>query len=134
MIKYAFFGTDDFSELVLEELVHAGYPPSLIVTMPDSRVGRKQDLQSPSIKTWGEAHAVQVLQPEKLTTTPVALLESTWDFFIVASYGKMIPETIISLPRYGTLNVHPSLLPLHRGASPIEATIVNGDTRLYYAH
>lgn len=128
MIKYAFFGTDDFSELVLEELVQAGYPPSLIVTMPDSRVGRKQDLQSPSIKRWGEAHAVPVLQPEKLKITPAELLERSWDFFIVASYGKMIPENIISIPHYGTLNVHPSLLPLRRGVSPIEATILEGDT------
>ncbi len=128
MIKYGFFGTDDFSELVLEELVYAGYPPSLIVTMPDSRAGRKQSLQSPSIKGWGEAHAVPVLQPEKLKIIPAELLEEAWDFFIVASYGKMIPEKIISLPRYGTLNVHPSLLPLHRGASPIESTILNGDS------
>ncbi len=128
MIKYAFFGTDNFSELVLEELVYAGYPPSLIVTMPDSRVGRRHDLQPPSIKTWGVAHAVQVLQPEKLTVIPRELLKNAWDVFIVASYGKMIPEVISSLPRYGTVNIHPSLLPHYRGASPLEATILNGDT------
>jgi len=129
MINYAFFGTDDFSGLVLEELVQAGYPPSLIVTMPDSCVGRKQELASPPIKKWGQEHGILVIQPERIKETPPELIGKDWDLFIVASYGKMIPLSIITIPLHGTVNIHPSLLPRHRGASPIEATILNGDRK-----
>jgi methionyl-tRNA formyltransferase len=83
-------------------------------------------LQSPEPKTWGEAHHIQVLQPEKIDEEFIASL-GEWDLFVVVAYGKILPEKLINLPKYGTINVHYSLLPKYRGATPVESAILNGD-------
>jgi methionyl-tRNA formyltransferase len=123
----AFFGTPQFAVDVLDALNSAGSEPDIIITAPDKPAGRGLVLQAPPVKEWAAEHAVPVLQPEHLTPPYDGidiLMNSEWDLFIVAAYGKILPKAIIDLPRRGVLNVHPSLLPRFRGASPIETQIL----------
>lgn len=126
-IAYAFFGTGALAESVLSALVKAGYIPKLVVTKPDSVQGRHMQLTEPYIKTWAKLKGIEVLQPIKLDDTFCEELKAKGcTLFIVASYGKIIPETILNLPKHGVLNVHPSLLPKYRGPSPIESALLDG--------
>lgn len=126
-ISYAFFGTGPLAESVLASLVRSGYVPKLLVTKPDSEQGRHMQLTAPHIKTWSEMKGINVLQPMKLDSEFSYKLQATsYDLFIVASYGKIIPNEILALAKLGTLNVHPSLLPLYRGPSPIESVLLDG--------
>jgi len=121
-----FFGHDEFSVGVLSALREHGYTPALIVTGPDKRIGRHQTLTSPPIKTWALSHNIEVHQPEKLDDDFVSECYELgpWAVFLVASYGTILPPSLIELPRHNTLNVHPSLLPKHRGADPIRAALL----------
>lgn len=126
--RFVFFGTGPLAESVLASLYRTGYIPSLVVTKPDAPQGRHMQMTAPHIKTWCEMKNIPVYQPETLKdldeTSP--LFTQKADVFVVASYGKLIPETILNLPKHGVLNVHPSLLPLYRGASPIESALLDG--------
>lgn len=122
-IKFAFFGTPEVAAETLEILKQNGYLPRLIVTAPDKPVGRKQIITPPPVKVWAEKNNIPVLQPEKLD-----LNLKDFDLFIVVAYGKIFPEKLINAPKYGTLNIHYSLLPKYRGAAPVQAAILNGDT------
>lgn len=125
-IKFVFWGTDEFSTTVLNQLKKFGFKPSLIITAPDRKSGRGQKLQSPPVKIWAEENKIEILQPEKFDDNFIKILkENDWDVFALASYGKIVPSEILALPKKGTLNVHPSLLPLYRGASPIESAILD---------
>ncbi len=126
---YAFFGTGALAESVLAELYRNGYIPSLIVTKPDSPQGRHMILTEPHIKTWAKIKGIEVFQPESLKTLTIdsPLHAHSFDFFVVASYGKIIPDDILNLPKHGVLNVHPSLLPKYRGPSPLESVLLSGD-------
>ncbi len=127
-LPYAFFGTGALAESVLASLVRTGYVPSVVVTKPDSMQGRHMQLTAPHIKTWAELKNIEVLQPVKLDDVFYQNLKAKdCELFIVASYGKIIPENILNLPVLGVLNVHPSLLPLYRGPSPLESVLLNGD-------
>jgi methionyl-tRNA formyltransferase len=125
---YAFFGTGALAESVLASLVRAGYVPSVVITKPDSKQGRHMELTPPMIKVWAEMKGIEVSQPESLKelSTESPLYTKKYDLFIVASYGKIIPQDILDLPTHGVLNVHPSLLPLYRGPSPIESVLLDG--------
>ena len=131
--KFVFFGTPDIAVTALTEMASFGFIPSLIVCNPDAPVGRKQIITSPPTKVWAEAHNLPVLQPTFLPKTSLSndghpmtvIWESDWDFFVVFAYGKIMPEWLINLPKYGTINAHPSLLPKLRGASPIRSTLLN---------
>jgi methionyl-tRNA formyltransferase len=125
---FAFLGSDEFSIIVLEELIQAGYRPSLCITQPDKPKGRKLVLTPTPIKEFCIAKNIPYITPEKLVTEEITSLNTEYDFFVVASYGKIISQSILDIPKYGCLNVHPSLLPQYRGASPIEAAILN-DTK-----
>jgi methionyl-tRNA formyltransferase len=129
-LRFAYFGTPKFAVNVLNELEKAGFIPSLIITSPDKPQGRHLVLTPPEAKMWADAHGIPAIQPATLKT-PEALEsiqkyrgESDWDLFIVASYGKIIPQAILELPKHKVLNVHPSLLPCLRGASPIQSAIL----------
>ncbi|PIP87332.1 methionyl-tRNA formyltransferase [Candidatus Campbellbacteria bacterium CG22_combo_CG10-13_8_21_14_all_36_13] len=127
-INFVFFGTDDFSVAVLDELERGGFTPSLIITAPDRPKGRGLIMTAPEAKIWAQTHNIDVIQPEKLNESFISkLLSLSSKLFIVASYGKIIPQSVLDIPEKGTLNVHPSLLPRWRGASPIEAQILNDD-------
>lgn len=123
----AFFGTPEFSVHVLEQLKNAQLEPDVIITAPDRPAGRGLEMREPPVKVWALQNEIPVLQPESLKPEDgeIDLLQnSEWDLFIVAAYGKILKKEILDLPYKGVLNVHPSLLPKYRGASPIEAQIL----------
>jgi methionyl-tRNA formyltransferase len=128
-ITYAFFGTGALAESVLSALVQSGYIPSLVVTKPDSMQGRHMQLTAPYIKTWAEMKGIEVFQPTTLKelSNDSPLHRKNYTVFIVASYGKIIPDDILAIPTHGVLNVHPSLLPKYRGPSPLESFLLSGD-------
>ena len=125
--SFVFFGTPDIAVTALDALFSEGFIPSQIVTAPDSPQGRGLVLTPSPVKVWAQVHNVPVLQPEKLSDAGIELsLESfAPEFFIVVAYGKIIPKRILDIPHKGTLNLHPSLLPRHRGPSPIESQILH---------
>ncbi len=124
-IKIAFWGTSRISVIVLDEMAREGMFPSLIVTAPPKQKGRGLEMSPSEVKVWADAHNVATLEPEEIKSDEfLKILGADWDLFVVASYGKIIPQNILDLPKYGTLNVHPSLLPKLRGASPIQSAIL----------
>lgn len=134
--NFVFFGTPDVASETLEILKLAGYLPSLIVTSPDRPQGRKMLLTPPPVKVWAIKNDIPYIQPEKITpsafsTSPLAKGEAgggaEFDLFLVVAYGKILSEEVINMPRLGSLNIHYSLLPKYRGASPVESAIVHGD-------
>ncbi len=128
-MRIAFFGTPDFVVNFLDALSKHSYTPSLIVTGPDVPIGRKLTLTSPAPKKWAEEKGIYYLQPEKITDDFIETLKKeNFDLFVVVAYGKILPEKLIHLPRLGTINVHYSLLPKYRGATPVESAILAGDT------
>src|SRR3989338_4864349 len=123
--SWAFFGTSLFSVTILDELRSAGFVPNLLVTVPDKPKGRKLILTPSDTKIWAEKNGIPVFQPEKWDEDAVSKLSDySFRFFVVASYGKIIPRHILDIPKHGALNVHPSLLPTLRGPSPIESAIL----------
>ncbi len=130
-LPFVFFGTDDFSVSILEELKAAGFLPALIVTLPDRPKGRGLVLTPPPSKVWAQQNDIQVMQPEKLDADfNFQLKTSNFALFIVASYGLILPKSVLDIPKHGTLNVHPSLLPKYRGATPIESQVVNDEKEI----
>ncbi|MDD2935583.1 MAG: methionyl-tRNA formyltransferase [Candidatus Pacebacteria bacterium] len=125
-LKIAFFGTPEFSAKILEKMKDGGFAPSLVIATPDKPKGRNLVMTPPATKIWAEQNNIAVLQPTKLKTPEFLdeLKKTDWDLFIVASYGKIIPQDVLDIPKYGTINVHPSLLPRLRGASPMQSAIL----------
>lgn len=133
-IKFVFFGSSRFSVIVLDELELAGYIPDCVVTTPDKPKGRKLILTPSPVKDWAQKRKIPVFDPMKLDQAFVEKLEAIVnkngaELFVVASYGKIIPESIINTPLRKTLNIHPSLLPKYRGASPLQSTIIDDAKR-----
>lgn len=127
-----FFGTDTFSAAALRSLIEAGYHIGGVVTKPDSKSGRGQQLTAPLVKQIALEHNIPVWQPTKLmdiASEIEALGDITTRVGILSSYGRIVPQAIIDLFDPGIINIHPSLLPLYRGPSPIESAIINGDRR-----
>lgn len=121
----AFFGTPELAVRVLARLKAHGRMPVLVVTAPDRPKGRGKEVAPPPAKEWALRHGIDVAQPATLKNGfAEELRNSDWDLFIVAAYGKLIPRAILDIPRYGTLNVHPSLLPKFRGPSPVLSAIL----------
>ncbi len=127
--KIAFWGTPDLTLEYLNSFERAGFLPIAIITNPDRPKGRGHELSSPAPKIWATERNIPVLQPEKLNDDFFEVLKNLdLDISIVVAYGKIIPERFINLPKSGTLNVHYSILPHLRGASPVESAILIGDT------
>jgi methionyl-tRNA formyltransferase len=124
--KIAFFGTPQIAVFVLEELEKGGVTPSLIITNPDAPQGRKLLMTPSPVALWGEVRHIPVLKLALLKgdEVPDALRASGVELSIAAAYGKIIPEEILNIPKYKTINMHPSLLPKLRGASPIRSAIL----------
>lgn len=129
-IKVVFFGTPEFVTPICQ-MLYDEYDLVGVVTAADKLVGRKQILTSSEVKRYCEAakidNKVTVLTPEKLNSEPFLadFKALKADVAVVAAYGKIIPEVVLSMPKYGFLNVHPSLLPKYRGASPIQSAILD---------
>jgi len=130
-MKLVFCGTPEFAVPSLQAVVDAGHEVALVLTQPDRPAGRKLEIQVPPVKQLALALGLPVLQPEKLKTNAElrARLEAIApDAIVVVAYGRIIPEWMLSLPRFGNINVHGSLLPKYRGAAPIQWAVANGET------
>lgn len=122
-----FFGTEDFSVVSLERLIKDNYAIAAVVTKPDMKKGRGQQLAEPRVKTIATTHDIDVWQPQKLDEIIDKVKAIQPVVGVLVSYGKIIPQQIIDLFEPGIINVHPSLLPKYRGPSPIETALLNGD-------
>ncbi|TSC67484.1 MAG: methionyl-tRNA formyltransferase [Parcubacteria group bacterium Gr01-1014_73] len=137
-INFAFFGTDNFSVGVLDELKKASLPdgqagllPKIIITTPDKPKGRGLKLTPPPVKLWALTNKIDFVQPEKLDNEFILGIRNLeLEIGVVASYGKIISKNILEIPKRGMLNVHPSLLPKYRGASPIQVQILNDEKNI----
>ena len=128
-LKIVYMGTPDFAVESLRALVEGGYNVVAVVTMPDKPIGRHQDtLQASPVKKYAVEHGLKVLQPEKLKDESFVneLRELNADLQIVVAF-RMLPEVVWAMPRFGTFNLHASLLPQYRGAAPLNWAIINGD-------
>jgi methionyl-tRNA formyltransferase len=121
-MKVVFFGTPDFAVPTLEKLVGSRHEVVLVVSRPDRPVGRHQELTSPPVIEAARAHEIECIQPKNLKSDEIdaKLGESGADAVIVVAYGKLIPERLFGIPQHGFINLHPSLLPRHRGPSPMD--------------
>ncbi len=128
MSPVVFFGTEDFSLYSLKTLIEAGFPVVAVVTKPDTKRGRDRALTQPAVKSYAEEHGVLVLQPSNLSDITQYIGSLSSPVGVLASYGKIIPQSILDLFSPGIINIHPSLLPKYRGPSPIEAAIEHRDS------
>ncbi len=127
-MNWLFFGSDEFSLKVLETLLPSPLGrPVAIISLADQPAGRHQQLSSPPIVTWAQQNNFTYQQISSFKTTALSV-ETPCDFFLVASFGKLIPADIFNRPRYGTINIHPSLLPRYRGPTPIETAILQAES------
>lgn len=128
-MKIIFMGTPDFAVQILDALVAAGYEIVLAVTQPDKPRGRKGILCPPEVKRYAADRGIEVFQPDRIRDPRAIdrLRQYPADVAVVAAFGQILPEEVLELPRLGCVNVHASLLPKYRGASPIQWAILNGD-------
>jgi len=130
--KLIFMGTPRFAAIILKKIIAIGWIPKAVITQPDKPIGRKQTLEESPVKKLALKHNIVVLQPEKLKNNEEIVQKIknlNPNLIVVAAYGKIIPKNILGIPKYGCLNIHGSLLPKYRGASPIQYTILNGDEK-----
>ena len=126
-MKVVFFGTPEFALPSLRALVSAGYTVPLVVTRADKPAGRGKKLTPPPVKLEAQRFGIPVLQPEgKEQELLRRLKELEPDLAVVVAYGRFLPEGVLKVPRYGFVNLHPSLLPEYRGASPIQSALLDG--------
>lgn len=126
-MKIVFMGTPDFSAKVLEKL-HRAHPVSAVVTSPDKPVGRGYNLQPNALKLKATELEIPVLEYEKVCREGLDdIRDISPDVIITAAFGQILTEEFLQIPKYGVLNVHASLLPKYRGASPIQQAIINGE-------
>lgn len=128
--KIIFWGTPEFAAIILDALITSKFKPVAVVTAPDKPVGRKQILTPCPVKKLSLEHDIAILQPQSLKNNQDIINHlSTMnpDIFILAAYGLILPKETLDIPQQGCLNIHPSLLPKYRGASPIQAAILNRD-------
>lgn len=130
-MKIVFMGTPDFAAGALEALIQAGHEITAVVTQPDKAKGRSKELQFPPVKECALRHNIPVFQPVKIKT-PEAIAElKTYeaDIYVVAAFGQILSKEILELPKLGCVNIHASLLPKYRGASPIQHVIIDGEEK-----
>ena len=127
--KIVFMGSPDFAVPSLR-LLQKNFIVSGVVTQPDRRAGRGRGLKPPPVKEAALELGLSVFQPEKLKTEEAFLQLAEWapDLIVVAAYGQILRKNVLELPEYGCINVHASLLPRWRGASPIQAALAHGDS------
>ncbi len=129
-MRLVFCGTPRFAVPTLQALIAAGHEISLVVSQPDRRVGRSQELTAPPVKETAMAAGLEVTQPEKIKNNlefRERLEVIAPDAIIVVAYGRIIPPWMLALPRLGCINLHASLLPKYRGAAPIQWAVAMGE-------
>lgn len=123
-------GTSEFAVPSLEKLIAAGFDFVGVVTQPDRPSGRGKRLTPPPVKVSAAAHNLPIYQPERVRhrDSVRVLRELQPDVIVVVAFGQILPQSVLELPRYGCINVHPSCLPKYRGAAPIQWALINGET------
>ncbi|MFC1756433.1 methionyl-tRNA formyltransferase [Patescibacteria group bacterium] len=127
-IKVIFMGTSLFSKEILKALLDEKYNIISVFTQPDKKSGRRNEIEISSVKYFCQKKSLLCFQPQKLDDEVKKKIEKSQpDIIVVAAYGKILPENILSIPKFGSINIHTSLLPRYRGPSPIQNTLLNGE-------
>jgi methionyl-tRNA formyltransferase len=127
-LRIVFFGTPEFAVPSLQRLISSRHDVVGVVTQPDRPRGRGQRVSDSPVKAAAQSGELAVLQPARLREPDVADTIRTWapDLGVVVAYGKLIPESLLAIPRLGMINVHASLLPKYRGAAPVHRAVIDG--------
>ena len=140
-MRIVFMGTPDFAEASLKKLIDEGFSVAGVFTQPDKPKGRGMEMSFSPVKTLALANHIPVYQPEKMRDgTALAQIKALApDILVVVAYGRILPDDILAVPKYGAINVHASLLPKYRGSAPIQWAVLNGDrttgvSTMYLAH
>lgn len=130
-MKVIFMGTPDFSVKALESIINAGHEVVAVVTQPDKKKGRGNQVQYPPVKETALQHGLDVYQPERVRNEEfVEFLRSlNADIIVVSAFGQILPKSILEMTKYGCINIHASLLPKYRGAAPIQWSIIDGEEK-----
>lgn len=130
-MRVVFMGTPDFAVGALEAILQAGHQVAAVVTQPDKPKGRGKEIRMTPVKACAVSHGIIVFQPVKVKEQEAVetLRGYNADIFVVAAFGQLLSEEILSMPRYGCVNIHASLLPKYRGAGPIQWAIINGEEK-----
>ena len=129
-MRIVFMGTPDFAAASLKKLIDEKYDVVGVFTQPDKPKGRGMEMSFSPVKELALKNALPVYQPEKMRDgTALAIMQELRpDILVVVAYGRILPDDILAVPKYGAINVHGSLLPKYRGAAPIQWAVLNGDT------
>ena len=130
-MKIVFMGTPDYAAVALQALIEAGHEITAVVTQPDKPKGRSSELVPPPVKACAMEHGIPVMQPKRIKR-PEAIEELRGfpaEAYVVAAFGQILSREILDIPPFGSLNIHASLLPKYRGASPIQHVIIDGEER-----
>jgi len=130
VLKIVFMGTPDFARDSLKEVIDAGHEIKLVITVPDKPKGRGMKLIPCEVKEYALENSLELEQPDKIRGNKDIINKIknlNPDVICVVAYGKILPKEILDIPKYGAINVHPSLLPKYRGSAPIQWAILNGD-------
>ena len=125
-LKIVYMGTPDFSVKPLDEL-NKKYDVIAVVTQPDKKIGRKQEVRYSKVKEYALENNIKVLQPKKIREEYQEIIDLNPDIIITCAYGQIIPKVLLDYPRYKCINIHASLLPKYRGGAPIHRCIINGE-------
>lgn len=127
-LRIIFMGTSSFAQKILGALVNAEYNIVSVYTQPDKRTGRKQEIKKGAVKVLAEERNIPVFEPSKLDEDNIKkIADQKPDLIIVASYGKILPKSLLDIPGFGCVNVHASLLPKFRGPSPVQNALLLGE-------
>lgn len=127
--RIVFAGTPEFAATILDAVITAGWQIPLVITQPPAPAGRGRKVRDSAVFEHARQAGLTVRTPAKITDLAADLKEIMPDVLLVAAYGQLIPAAIFGLPTHGTINVHASLLPQYRGASPVAAAVAAGDTQ-----
>lgn len=128
-MRIIYMGTPDFAVPALERLVESSHEVVAVFTQPDKPRGRKMIMTPPDVKVCAEKYNIPVYQPNTFKDGEALKIIEDYnpDTIVVAAYGKILPKAVLDAPKYGCINIHGSLLPKYRGASPIQQAVLNGD-------
>ena len=131
MISFGFMGTPQFSTIVLDHLEAAGFLPAFVVTQPDRPCGRGRKMTPSPVALWAGERGIETLKPDSCRQESFieGLGKRAPQFMITAAFGQILPPEVLSIPEQGCLNIHASLLPRYRGASPIQTALLMGESR-----
>lgn len=130
-MRVVFMGTPDFAVGALQAIIEAGHQVAAVVTQPDKPKGRGKEMQMTPVKSCALGHNIPVFQPVKIKEQEAVEVLRGYqaDVFVVAAFGQILSEEILTMPKYGCVNIHASLLPKYRGAGPIQWAIIDGEQK-----